>query len=110
MFHITNNVTSLNTTSFILTWTRPPRDGGDADLTYDVEYSKRNPQGMFVHWTSRKGIGELALNVSGLTGKSEYEFRVFASNIAGRKREPAIKRFDVHLPSIQVIPKPGTFL
>lgn len=34
--------------------------------------------------------------MTGLQGGSRYEFRVFVSNIAGRKREPARKEFNVY--------------
>lgn len=33
--------------------------------------------------------------MTGLERGSRYEFRVFVSNIAGRKREPASKEFNV---------------
>ncbi|XP_078378792.1 neural cell adhesion molecule 2-like isoform X2 [Oculina patagonica] len=95
-FNITNTVTWLNTTSFMLRWTRPPQDGGDPDLKYDIEYSKANSEGKFVHWNSRKGIEGQEYNVTGLARGSRYEFRVFVSNIAGRKREPASKEFNVY--------------
>ena len=34
--------------------------------------------------------------MTGLARGSRYEFRVFVSNIAGRKREPARKEFNVY--------------
>ena len=34
--------------------------------------------------------------MTGLHGGSRYEFKVFVSNIAGRKREPARKEFNVY--------------
>lgn len=95
-FNITNTETWLNSTSFVLKWTRPPLDGGDPILIYDIEYSKADADGKFVHWNSRKGIGAQEYNVTGLQGGSRYEFRVFVSNIAGRKREPARKEFNVY--------------
>lgn len=95
-FNITNTETWLNSTSFILKWTRPSLDGGDPVLIYDIEYSKADADGKFVHWNSRKGIGDQEYNVTGLRGGSRYEFRVFVSNVAGRKREPARKEFNVY--------------
>lgn len=94
-FNITNTVTQLNATSFTLKWTRPPQDGGDPDLKYDIEYSKANSEGKFVHWNSRKSITGEEYNVTGLEGESRYQFKVFVFNIAGRKREPASKEFNV---------------
>lgn len=93
--NITNTITLLNATSFMLKWTRPPQDGGDPQLKYDIEYSKSNSEGKFVHWNSRKSITGQEYNVTGLERGSRYEFRVFVSNIAGRKREPASKEFNV---------------
>ena len=93
--NITNTITLLNATSFMLKWTRPPQDGGDPQLKYDIEYSKPNSEGKFVHWNSRKSITGQEYNVTGLERGSRYEFRVFVSNIAGRKREPASKEFNV---------------
>ena len=95
-YTITNTVTWLNSTSFTLKWTRPSNDGGDPDLSYDIEYSKETPDGKYVHWNSRKKIDAQEYNVSGLESGSKYEFRVFVSNIAGRKLEPAIKEFNVY--------------
>lgn len=106
-FNITNTETWLNSTSFILKWTRPPLDGGDPILIYDIEYSKADADGKFVHWNSRKGIGAQEYNVTGLQGGSRYEFRVFVSNIAGRKREPARKEFNVYS-GVGGGPSPGT--
>lgn len=95
-YSITNTVTWLNSTSFTLKWTRPPHDGGDPDLRYDVEYSKEATEGNYVHWNSRKNIIAQEYNVTGLESGAKYEFRVFVSNIAGRKREPAKKVFNVY--------------
>lgn len=94
-FNITNTVTQLNATSFTLKWTRPPQDGGDPDLKYDIEYSKASSEGKYVHWNSRKSITGQEYNVTGLEGESRYQFKVFVFNIAGRKREPASKEFNV---------------
>ena len=94
-FNITNTVTQLNVTSFTLKWTRPPQDGGDPELKYDIEYSKANSEGKFVHWNSRKSITRQEYNVTGLERGSRYQFKVFVFNIAGRKREPAGKEFNV---------------
>ena len=33
--------------------------------------------------------------MTGLEGESRYQFKVFVFNIAGRKREPASKEFNV---------------
>ena len=79
----------------MLKWTRPTQDGGDPELKYDIEYSKANSEGKFVHWNSRKSIIGQEYNVTGLRGESRYQFRVFVYNIAGRKREPASKEFNV---------------
>ena len=49
-----------------------------------------------MHWNSRKNILIQEYNVTGLESGSKYEFRVFASNVAGRKREPAVKEFNVY--------------
>lgn len=95
-FEITNAVTWLNSTRFTLEWTRPPSDGGDPNLRYDIEYSKETADGKYVHWNTRKNISTQEYNVTGLEGGAKYEIRVFVSNIAGRKREPARKEFNVH--------------
>lgn len=94
-FYITNTVTQLKATSFTLKWTRPPQDGGDPELKYDIEYSKANSEGKFVHWNSKKSITGQEYNVTGLERRSRYQFRVFVFNIVGRKREPASKEFNV---------------
>lgn len=104
---ITNTVTWLNSTSFTLKWTRPPHDGGDPNFRYDVEYSKETPDGKYVHWNTRKNIEAQEYNVTGLESGSKYEFRVFVSNIAGRKREPARKEFNVYS-GIGITPTPLT--
>ena len=89
-------MTWLNTTSFTLKWTHPPQNGGDPHLKYDIEYSKANSDGKFVQWNSRKSIEGQEYKVTGLERGSSYEFVVFVSNIAGRKREPASKKFNVY--------------
>ena len=104
-YTITNNVTWLNSTSFTLKWTRPPNDGGDPDLRYIVEYSKETADGKYVHWNSRKNILTQEYNVTGLESGSKYEFRIFVSNVAGRKREPAVKEFNVYS-GLDVTPTP----
>ena len=88
-----------------LKWTRPPHDGGDPELRYDIEYSKETPDGKYVHWNTRKNIIAQEYNVTGLEGGSKYEFRVFVSNIAGKKREPARKEFNVYS-GVGVTPAP----
>ena len=65
-------------------------------MKYDIEYSKANSEGKFVHWNSRKSIESQEYNVTGLEWGSRYKFKVFVSNIAGRKREPASKEFNVY--------------
>ena len=94
-FNITNSVTRLNSSSFTLKWTRPPYDGGDPNLKYDIEYSKETPDGKYIHWNTRKNIESQEYNVTGLEGGGNYVFRVFVTNIAGRKKEPASKGFSV---------------
>ena len=105
-FEITNAVTWLNSTRFTLKWTRPPSDGGDPNLRYDIEYSKETADGKYVHWNTRKNISTQEYNVTGLEGGAKYEIRVFVSNIAGRKREPARKEFNVHS-GVSVMQGPG---
>ena len=58
-----------------------------------------------MHWNSRKNILIQEYNVSGLESGSKYEFRVFVSNVAGRKREPAVKEFNVYS-GVDVTPTP----
>ena len=43
--------------------------------------------------------------MTGLESDSKYEFRVFVSNVAGRKREPAVKEFNVYS-GVDVTPTP----
>lgn len=45
--------------------------------------------------------------MTGLERGSRYEFRVFVSNIAGRKREPASKEFNVISGDDDEEPGPG---
>lgn len=104
-YEIANRVTWLNSTSFTLEWTRPPYDGGDPKLKYDVEYSKVTPDGKYVHWIARKNIETQEYNVTGLEGGAKYEFKVFVFNIVGRKREPARKTFNVYS-GVGVTPSP----
>lgn len=94
-FNITNSVTRLNSSSFTLKWTRPSYDGGDPNLKYDIEYSKETTDGKYIHWNTRKNIESQEYNVTGLEGGGNYLFRVFVSNIAARKKEPASKGFSV---------------
>ena len=94
-FNITNSETWLNTSGFTLKWTRPPHDGGDPNLKYDIEYSMETANGKYSHWNARKNIKSQEYNVTGLEGGGHYEFRVFVSNIDGRKKEPARKGFSV---------------
>ena len=58
-----------------------------------------------MHWNSRKNILTQEYNVTGLESGSKYEFRVFVSNVAGRKREPAVKEFNVYS-GVDVTPTP----
>ena len=58
-----------------------------------------------MHWNSRKNILTQEYNVTGLESDSKYEFRVFVSNVAGRKREPAVKEFNVYS-GVDVTPTP----
>ena len=95
-FNITNSESWLNSSGFTLKWTRPPSDGGDPNLKYDIEYSMETANGKYSHWNARKNIESREYNVTGLEAGGHYEFRVFVSNIAGRKKEPARKGFSVH--------------
>lgn len=102
---ITNKETQLNSTSFTLKWTKP-EDGGDPNLTYTVEYSKRDTKGNFVHWNKWKDIQQQEYDISDLEDGAEYEFRVTAGNSAGQSDEQAVKRFLV-LAGGAVQPTPG---
>ena len=64
-----------------VTWTKPYSDGGSPILGYWVE--RKEVTGL--RWTkvNRELVKELTIVATGLTERSEYQFRVSAENKAG---------------------------
>ena len=72
----------------LLRWKKPEYDGGQKIIGYLVE--KRDvPDGRWVR-ASFNMIPENEYLVTGLTGGSEYEFRIVAKNAAGTLSEPSV--------------------
>ncbi|KAK3738515.1 hypothetical protein QZH41_012035, partial [Actinostola sp. cb2023] len=104
---ITNRKTVLNSTSFTLTWTGPPDNGGDPSMKYNIEYSKQDEDGKYVHWTTIKGVRDKHHNITGLEGGNKYMFHVAAVNKMGRS-DPGKKEFEVADSVVTPTPPPAT--
>lgn len=67
--------------SMVVEWEPPAKDGGSAIIGYDLERKEKNS----ILWTklNKFVITEARFKTSGLEEGIEYEFRVFAENIAG---------------------------
>ena len=102
---ITNEQRWISSTGFTLQWTKPA-DGGDPNINYTVEYSKRDSEGNFVLWRKRTGLTQQEYRLGRLVGGAEYEFRVTAVNSAGHGDAQAVKRFSV-MDDGSVLPTPG---
>ncbi|XP_030222782.1 titin-like isoform X1 [Gadus morhua] len=74
-------VTSATSEAMTICWRRPATDGGSSINGYVIE--KREKQGL--RWTrvNKKPVYDLRVKASGLREGCEYEFRVFAENVAG---------------------------
>ncbi|CAL8359672.1 unnamed protein product [Lota lota] len=74
-------VTSATSEAMTICWRRPATDGGSSISGYVVE--KREKQGL--RWTrvNKKPVYDLRVKASSLREGCEYEFRVFAENVAG---------------------------
>ena len=75
-----------------VTWTAPESDGGSRIMGYIVE----RKEGTSTRWVrvNRELMMDLTMMVTGLTEKSEYQFRVSAENKAGQGpfSEPSDKK------------------
>ena len=74
-------VTDYNTTKITITWTPPESDGGSPITGYFVE-RKEKTSSRWVRVT-KETITETTFTATGLTEGTEYQFRVYAENLAG---------------------------
>ena len=74
-------VTDYYTNKITITWTPPESDGGSPITGYFVE-RKEKTSSRWVRVT-KETITETTLTVTGLTEGTEYQFRVYAENLAG---------------------------
>lgn len=74
-------VTSATNDTMTICWKRPATDGGSSISGYIIE--KREKQGL--RWTrvNKKPVYDLRVKAASLREECEYEFRVFAENVAG---------------------------
>uniref|UniRef100_A0A8C6MEC7 Titin n=1 Tax=Nothobranchius furzeri TaxID=105023 RepID=A0A8C6MEC7_NOTFU len=80
-------VTSATNEAMTICWKRPVSDGGSRISGYIIE--KRDKHG--VRWVrvNKKPVYDLRVKATGLHEGCEYEFRVFAENVAGLS-EPSL--------------------
>lgn len=74
-------VAEVKATSVTLKWRPPGSDGGSPVTGYVVQKKER----LALRWTpvNTTPVGDTIFTVTGLTQKSEYEFRVVAANKKG---------------------------
>ena len=85
-------ISDIDATHMTVTWTAPESDGGSRILGYIVE----RKEGTSTRWVrvNRELMMDLTMMVTGLTERSEYQFRVSAENKAGQGpfSEPSDKK------------------
>ena len=74
-------VTDYSPTKITITWTPPESDGGSPITGYFVE-RKEKTSSRWVRVT-KETITETTFTSTGLTEGTEYQFRVYAENLAG---------------------------
>ncbi|XP_051916314.1 titin-like [Hippocampus zosterae] len=86
-------VSTVTKYSMLVEWEPPARDGGSAVIGYHLERKEKNS----ILWTklNKFAIPDTRFKTSGLEEGIEYEFRVFAENIAGLS--PASKISDCYV-------------
>ena len=74
-------VSDIQKTSAVLSWTEPESDGGSPVIGYVVEKREKGRD----RWVrvNRKAVTELTMKIPDLVEKNSYEFRVLAENKAG---------------------------
>ncbi|XP_072180965.1 twitchin-like [Diadema setosum] len=74
-------VTEYDTTKITITWTPPESDGGSPITGYHVERKEKTSS----RWVkiTKELVTETTFTSTGLSEGSEYQFRVFAENLAG---------------------------
>ncbi len=86
-------VSDIDATQMTVSWTPPQSDGGTPIIGYFVE-RKQDTSSRWVR-VNKDLVSDTSLTVTGLTEKSEYQFRVYAENKAGPG--PASEPSDKHI-------------
>ncbi|XP_031677925.1 titin [Oncorhynchus kisutch] len=74
-------ITSITSETMTICWKRPESDGGSSISGYVIE--KREKSGMRWVQVNTKPVNDLRVKASNLCEGCEYEYRVFAENVAG---------------------------
>ncbi|XP_064818680.1 titin-like [Oncorhynchus masou masou] len=74
-------ITSITSETMTICWKRPESDGGSSISGYVIE--KREKLGMRWAQVNTKPVNDLRVKASNLCEGCEYEYRVYAENVAG---------------------------
>nr|XP_046189939.1 titin-like [Oncorhynchus gorbuscha] len=74
-------ITSITSETMTICWKRPESDGGSSISGYVIE--KREKSGMRWVQVNTKPVNDLRVKASNLCEGCEYEYRVYAENVAG---------------------------